>query len=103
MSVIQWFSFVVAIVMITTSIRRSILTPEKMFIRFPIIFLGLHILLFYTYVFFNSLGWFPNDTFLGVLKSGDWSAIVRLHSILTILLLEIYGYMRDKTWKIMRP
>lgn len=103
MSIIQWFSFLTAIVLILIVVKRIIFIPEKKFIRLPVIFLGLHVILFYTYVFGNHQGFFTQETFLGVLRSNDWSSILRLHSILTFLLLEGYGYWRDKTWKINRP
>jgi hypothetical protein len=99
MSIIQWFSFLVTFLLMAVSIKRTVLLPDKLHIRLPIIFLAGHILAFYSYLLGNHWGLFSVETFLGVLRVNDWSSILRLHSILTFLTLEIYGYARDKTWK----
>jgi hypothetical protein len=78
------------------SAKRIKLAPEKSFLRVPIIFLMAHMLVFYIYVFLNMEGYFAIGSFFDELSSGSWSSILRMHSVLTFLSIETYGYMRDK-------
>lgn len=99
MSMIQWFSLIVAVLMIILSVMRIKSNPEKTFIRIPIIVLMLHVISFYIYVHLLDFGYAESGKILGIFHSGDWSSILRLHSLLTFMTIEIYGYVRDRQWK----
>jgi len=93
MELIQWVTSILAIVVLVISFLRIRLNPEKKFIRVPLIFLMGHVVLFYVFVLLNHYD---------VIQYGDfssWSSILRLHSVLTYLVLEVYGWRRDKLWK----
>jgi len=99
MSVIQAITLLLGIFVLFFSIRRLFLRPEKTLLRIPVVLLMVHLFVFYGYIQLKSMGYFPDGTYWGDLHSGDWSSLLRLHSVFTYLILEIYGYARDKVWK----
>ena len=92
MSIIQWFTVFFTLIMMFLSLRRFILIPDKRALRIPILLLGTHTLLFYFYIVVRCAGiyCFPH------LTSSEWSAVLRLHAMITYSFLEMYGYMKDK-------
>ena len=88
MNIIQFISFLFAIGIIFFSIKRWIARPQKKLLRIPILLLMTHVIVFYGFVFFDN----------HMTNFADWSAILRLHSLGTYMLLELYGYWRDKAW-----
>jgi hypothetical protein len=98
MSPIQIITFLITILVLFFAIKRLILRPDRLFLRIPVILLCIHVFVFYGYVHLKALGYYPDGTYWGDLHPGDWSSLLRLHSIFTYLLLEFYGYVRDKVW-----
>jgi hypothetical protein len=92
MSIIQIISMGFAIGLLILAVRRIIYYPKKLFLKLPIIFLSMHVLLFYAYVYIRDAGLFS----LTNLTSSDWSSVLRLHAMLTYCLLELFGYARDR-------
>jgi hypothetical protein len=83
---IQWITFIVAIVVILIRIKRC-LRYGKWLIAIPTITLMMHFVLF-----------FSLKNLLSPLDVNSWSSIIRLQASLTFLILELYGYGRDKQW-----
>lgn len=99
MTIIQWATVAFTVGLLVLSILRLKLRPNRKLLRIPVLFLGFHVLVFYTYVFMNRMGVFIDDSFFHSFTSGEWSSLLRLHSLLTYFLLEFYGWERDKEWK----
>lgn len=93
MAPVQYLSLLVTGLIVTLIILRIKITPQKKGLRFVVLFLMLHVIVFYIFVILrdNGINSFPK-TFL----FSSWSSILRAHSLLTYLLLEGYGYWRDK-------
>lgn len=95
MSSIQWFTAGVGILVVAISVLRIKSNPEKTFIRVPIILLMAHVIVFYAFLFIRDNTLLISKNYLMT----DWSSVLRLHSLLTYLLLEGYGLRRDIEWK----
>jgi hypothetical protein len=99
MTIIQWASVAFTVGLLILSILRLRLRPNRRLLRIPVLFFGFHVLVFYAYVAFNRMGALQESFFFHSFTSGEWSSILRLHSLLTYFLLEFYGWERDKEWK----
>ena len=95
----QYITIILTIATLFFSILRYGFRPERTSLRIPILLLGIHVLIFYAYVFLNNIGAFPKDTFFELLEARRWSSILMMQSMFTHCSLEFYGYMRDKEWK----
>ena len=75
------------------SIIRFLLYPKRRFARIPMIILLLHFSVYQLSLIIINIYNYDIPRFI---KIGEWSNILWLHTIITILSLEIYGYIRDK-------
>lgn len=86
LSAIQWITFVAAILVIAIRIKRC-RKYGKWLIAIPTMTLMAHFILFFAL----------KNLFVPA-EINTWSSIIRLQAGLTFLLLELYGYGRDKQW-----
>lgn len=69
----------------------SFIRRERLLFAIPILVWMAHGLLFYTLVILSRLV-YPNPF---IQSFGDWSSILRLHGLITVLVLEIARYKAD--------
>jgi hypothetical protein len=84
---IQIVSLLVAIVIIIIQIMWAIRNKERFYYVVPMISLSLHVVVYYTIVLMHEYT-HGNDATLPFFTI--WSSVLRLHSLLTILSLEVY-------------
>ena len=92
----QYITVGLATAMLCFSILRYHFRPSRTSLRTPIWILGLHVLVFYAYVFLNNRGFFPEGSPLDVLEARMWSSLLMLQSMFTHCSLEFYGFIRDR-------
>lgn len=93
---IQWISCFIALFVLFLAIFRLRKNKDKRLLRMTIIFLMIHVLIFYFFVVLNDLKIY--HVFGPEFNFSTWSSILRFHSLLTYALLEGYGWWRDR-WK----
>ena len=96
MTGLQIMSMLLAFTVLTVSLLRIKHKSRERYATFAISFLGLHAVIFYTLVLLKEIGFDPLIQYEHPFTT--WSAILRAHTYLTIALMEIYGYWRDKLW-----
>ena len=91
---IQWMSLIVAFFVLVICFLRLKLSPQKRLIRYVIMSLMLHVIVFYGFVLLKDFNlYIPSGDHLDF---SGWSSILRFHSLTTIALIEGYGYWRDR-------
>jgi len=87
---VQWITVILAVIIIIICIKRIRKTPSSKYIIFPVIFLMVHSLLFYTFVFLKDAGIYTRFT-----DFSEWSSILRFNSLLTFFLVTWYELRRE--------
>lgn len=98
MTWIQWLSVGLSFLAMFFCLRRWCIRPEKKLLRVPVLLLLVHFIIFYGYQHLIDREVITNYPFWANLDSMMWSSVLRLHSVFTVLILEIYGYGRDLRW-----
>ena len=93
MRIQQYVSLILAIIVLILSVYRYKRENGDRFIILPTVFLMIHFVIFYSYVFCRTIGIFPTTGL-----STEWSVILRLHTLLTFLGYQISSIIKKKMW-----
>jgi hypothetical protein len=89
MNIAQYLSLVLSLVTLGLAIFRIKKNPKDRYAVYPVIFLMVHLFLFYLYVFS-----YRNEIISPCGISNTWSSILRLHELFTFLLYQVSALTR---------
>jgi hypothetical protein len=94
MIVSQYISWFTAVLVLYVAIKRICENKRQRYFVYPVVFLMVHVFIFYLYTFLRCRGYVPS---IGI--SATWSAAIRLQSTLTFLLYQITSLKHDRLVK----